>query len=379
MNLSETQLSILKLIDLHGEISRKQLAIYSGLSQPAVTNITKELLDQKYILEGKETDSAGRPGRKEVLLYSNADRFRFLGIDIGGYWVRFAISDNKLNIFHQSITPMREFINEPDKLAALTRHINVFLQEHDIAAESIDAIGVGVTGIINMEKTHILNIPNLADWDDLPVVSVLQNAFHCPVFLEEGGRTMALAERLVGKAKNVDNFIVVNIGKGIVAGMMLSKQLIYGASNVGGLLGHVTVDETGKQCLCGNYGCLEMFGPYQMIEEKFEALDHSGISLEEAYQQNNKAALTACIEAGHAIGIALSNVVNLLNPQHIYLGGRLFETLPLVFEELKRTIQLRANRFANVVLSIEKTSFGDMEGLYGALTLAKSELIHLYP
>lgn len=378
MNLTETQLSILKLINLHGEISRKELAFRSGLSQAAVTNITKELLDQKYVLEGKERASSG-PGRKEVFLHSNPDRFRFLGIDIGGYWIRFAIADNNMNLLHQSSTPVTEFENDPDKLAALIRRLNDFLQEHGVDAQSLDAIGIGVTGIINAEQTRILNIPNVAGWDDLPAVSGLQQAFGCPVYLEEGGRTMALAEKLIGQAKDVDNFIVVHIGKGIVAGMMINGQIIRGASNVGGLLGHVTVDEKGRQCLCGNYGCLEMYGPYQMIEEKFEDLDSSGVPLAEAYKQNNKAALNVCIEAGNAIGIALSNVVNLFNPQYIYLGGQLFDSLPLLLDELKRTVRLRANRFANVVLSIDKNSFGDLEGIYGALILAKSKLIQLYP
>ncbi|MBP1993857.1 ROK family transcriptional regulator [Paenibacillus eucommiae] len=374
MNLTETQLSILKLINLHREISRKELSFRSGLSQAAVTNITKELIEQKYIVEGRERISSG-PGRKEVFLHSNPDRFRYLGIDIGGYRVRFAISDNNLNLLYQLDAPMADYLHEPNKLEALVSRINDFLQQNGVSPHSLDAIGVGVTGIVNTEQTRILDIPNVAFWDDLPIVSTLQQAYGCPVFLEEGGRTMALAERLVGQAKDVDNFMVVHFGKGIVAGMMINGHLIRGASNVGGLLGHITVDEKGPRCMCGNYGCLEMYGPFQIIEEKYLELDSTYTSLVEAYEQNNKIALDVCIEAGNSIGIALSNVVNLFNPQCIYLGGHLFDSLPLVLDELKRTVRRRANRFANVILEIEMNTFGDLEGIYGALTLAKSKLI----
>ncbi|WP_135557002.1 ROK family transcriptional regulator [Paenibacillus cymbidii] len=374
MQLSETQLSILKLIDLHQEISRKELAARTGLSQAAVTNITKELIEQKYILAKGERSSSG-PGRKEVLLQSNPERFQYLGIDIGGYRVRFAISDNNLNVLHYLDTPMAEYKDEPDKLAALVRRIHAFLQEREVTPGSLDAIGIGVTGIVNADLTHILNIPNVNKWDDLPIVAELQAAFGCPVFLEEGGRTMALAEKLVGKAKEVDNFIVVHFGKGIVAGLMINDQILRGASNVGGLLGHITVDEKGPRCMCGNYGCLEMYGPFQIIDERYEDKGGAYANLLEAYEKQDKTALDYCIEAGNAIGIALSNVVNLFNPRYIYVGGHLFESLPLVLDEMKRTIRMRANRFANIILNVEKNSFGDREGIYGALILAKSKLI----
>lgn len=372
--LTKTQLSILKLITLRRGISRKQLSSQSGLSQAAVTNITKELLEQQYIIEGNEQVNRG-PGRKEVLLQSNPDKFHYLGIDIGGYRIRFALSDNNLNLIHQLDVRMADYTKESDKLKALIAQVHAFLKEHDVAPSFLDAIGVGVTGIVNPELTHVLNIPNAAHWDDLPIVAELEAAFDCPVFLEEGGRTMAMAEKLFGKAVDVDNFIVVHFGKGIVAGMMMNEELLRGASNVGGLLGHITVDEKGPRCLCGNYGCLEMYGPFQIIEEEYEELGGQYSSLVEAYRQNDKLALDGCIKAGNAIGIALSNVVNLFNPQHIYIGGRLFDSLPLVMDELKRTIQMRANKFANVVLTVENDSFGELEGIYGALTLAKSKLI----
>lgn len=374
MNLNETQLQILKLINLNLEISRKELSVCSGLSRAAVTLITRELINQNYIIEGKERTSSG-PGRKEVNLQPNPDRFRFLGIDIGGHSIRMALSDNNLKLLYQREIAMADFEHITNKLEALSEQILNFLQQNDFPVASLDAIGIGVTGIVNLELSHILNIPNAAGWDDLPIVAELQKTFGCPVFLEEGGRTMAMAEKLVGKAKDVDNFIVAHFGKGIVAGIVNHGQLIRGASNVGGLLGHITVNENGERCTCGNFGCLETYGLFQIIENNYRILDQSPPSLVEAYQQNNKAALELCIEAGNFIGIALSNIVNLFNPQSIYLGGHLFESLPLVLEELKRTVRRRANRFANVVLEFELSSFGNLQGIYGAITLAKSKLL----
>lgn len=383
MQVTGTALVLLELIHLHQPISRKELAQRSGLTQPTVTNITRELISHEYIIEGERISRGA--GRKEVLLLSNPNKFHYLGIDIGGHKIRFALSNNNLEILHQMEVPMFTLHNPEETINALASQISQFLSDSQFSANKLDAIGIGVTGIVNAEQDRILNIPNACNWeeveistigwDNVPIVSALQNLFHCPVFLDEGGRTMALAEKLFGKAKEVDNFIVVHVGLGIVAGLMSAGNLLRGESNSGGLLGHITVDENGKRCKCGNFGCLELYGTYPMMEERYRTLGGTFDSLAEGYRNNDKTALDVCIDAGNAIGTALSNVINLFNPKRIYLGGRPFHDLPIILDELKRTIRLRANRFATLVLEIEKTSFGEMEGIYGALTMAKSNLI----
>jgi N-acetylglucosamine repressor len=371
LNLSEKL--VLELISFNNHISRKQLASVSDLSQASITKITKLLIDHQFIKEGNRVSQG--MGRKEVLLYTNPDKFRFLGIDIGGVYIRLAIADNDLNIHYRSEILIESLAGEADKAEVLIREMDLLLERSGLKRTSIDAIGIGITGIIDIHSTTILNIPNRNDWDNVSPIEALEKAYGCPVFLEEGGRTMALAEMKFGKAKNFKDFIVVHVGYGIAAGVIINGQILRGFNNTAGLLGHITADPNGSVCLCGNYGCLENIITFPMLEGEYYRQNNHYPNLVAAYEQKDKDALNTCIKAGTAFGIALSNVINLFNPQAVLIGGKMFDQMPLLFEETKRTIILRANRFSTISLKTERSSFGDNEGIIGALTLAKTKLI----
>ncbi|SFT14879.1 ROK family transcriptional regulator [Paenibacillus sp. BC26] len=371
MKPSDKSSQILRLVDKGRGISRKALSEETGLSQASLTKITKTLIEQGYLVEGERVGSG--LGRKEVLLYARADRHRFLGIDIGGHKIRVAIADNSLHIQARAEWEMQLFKDHSDKAALLISKIEAFLESSGISQSSIDAIGVGVTGVVDPALQRILTIPNAEGWDNVELPIAMQEAFPCPVYMDEGGRTMAIAEKFAGKGTDMEHLITVQIGFGIAAGVIVNDRLLRGSDNVGGLLGHITADNKGIRCTCGNYGCLENIITYPMIELAYRTRGGKADSLLEAYQTNDKIALDVCLEAGEACGIALSNMVNLFNPKAIFVGGPVMELLPSVFDEMRRTILRRANRFATQRLQMERSSFGNDEGIVGALTLAKSK------
>lgn len=369
--LNASEIVVLTTIQQSGGISRKALAEKTGLSQASITKITHKLGLDDYIYEGERVGTG--LGRKEVLLYPNPGKYKFLGVDIGGYRLRLALADYRYELVRTEEYLIAELDQGDEVLPELVDKIRTFLQA--AGTDAVDAIGVSVTGIIDSSRQTILNIPNLNRWDNVPIADALSERFGCPVYLEESGRTMAFAEKLSGKAKDKSDFIVVHVAYGIVAGIYTSGEPLRGAGNVGGLLGHITVDERGGRCMCGNYGCLENVVTYPMLEEEYRRKSKGSLTLTEAYALNDKTALDVCIAAGKAIGIVLSNVVNLFNPEIIYLGGPVFERFPIVFEEVRRTVLLRANRFATVGMALDRTTFGDRQGLMGALTLAGTSFI----
>ncbi|WP_164821434.1 ROK family transcriptional regulator [Paenibacillus koleovorans] len=373
LNLSEK--IILDIISFNSHISRKQLAERSDLSQGSLTNITKHLIDEGFIQEG---DRIGQGmGRKEVLLYSNPKKFHFLGVDMGGHKARFAIANNNLEIIASSQIHMKDLDTVEQKPEFLINEIRLLLENSRIPQQSIAAIGFGITGIVDVGSKSVLNIPNRKNWDNVNLIDPIGAAFGCPVFLEESGRTMALGERKLGKAKHFNDFIVVHVGHGVAAGIFINGQMMRGVNNTAGLLGHITADPTGNKCLCGNYGCLENIITFPMLDREYIQQNGEYDNIVNGYNYRDKVAIGTCIKAGTAFGIALSNVVNLFNPQALFIGGPMFDLMPLLLEETKRTIILRGNRFSTLNLDIEKTSYGENEGIIGALVLAKTKLIEL--
>ncbi|WP_379216339.1 ROK family protein [Paenibacillus sp. GCM10012303] len=371
--LNEREIEALRWIRRHDGISRKALAEAMGLSQASITNMSKELIDRQYVVEGERVGQG--MGRKEVMLQINPNKFRYLGIDIGGYLFRIALSDSNLTIIREQVCLIEEFKRDKDPLPAMLEKINRFLEDAGISASEIDAAGIGVSGIVDAARRRIVNVPNIADWQELDIVSVFERHLGCPVFLDESGRAMAVAEKVFGQAKLVNDFIIVHIAYSIVAGITINGQLLRGFNNVGGLLGHITADERAGRCLCGNYGCLENLVTFPMIKSAYQRESGNQDSVLDALKKNDKTAIDVCISAGKAIGIALSNTVNLFNPEVIYISGPVFENLPIVFEETKRTILLRANRYATVNLRLLSSSYGHNQGMMGALALAGTSIL----
>src|SRR5690606_20551050 len=125
------------------------------------------------------------------------DKFHFLGIDIGGACLRLAISNNNLEIIYKKEFQMNDISDDEDKSFMLVHKIDQFLEHWNMERNTISAIGIGVTGIINEHSNTILNIPNRLGCDNVNTVDNLSETYGCPVYLEEGGRTMTLAEMKV--------------------------------------------------------------------------------------------------------------------------------------------------------------------------------------
>ena len=373
MKLIWTEQQILELISFGRGISRKKIAETLGVTQATTTKIAKQFLEQGLIIEGERIGNG--LGRKEVQLHANPNKFTYLGIDIGGYNIRFALSDHQLNIQHESTFLLSDLIAIENRMDLLLHALHKFLDMHHIDQSAIDAVGIGVTGIVEEDRKTIVTVPNVPAWEDIPVVDVIREQMGCRVYLDEGGRTMALAEQMLGAAEHLTNVVVVHVGRiGIVSGIVVHGHMLRGDANTAGLLGHIVADPNGIRCFCGNYGCLENIITYHMLQFEFEKLGGTG-SIEEAYRKNDKTAMDVCIAGGKAFGIALSSVVNLFNPNTIFIGGLMFQEMPLLLDETKRTLMLRANRFSTLKLKLEETSFGLEQGIFGALALAKKSFI----
>jgi predicted NBD/HSP70 family sugar kinase len=219
------------------------------------------------------------------------------------------------------------------------------------------------SGIVDSNSGMVLSYPRpgqMTEWKNVPLQQMLEQEFAVPCILEDSVRAIALAERCFGVGQNLDDFVYIDVGMGIGAGIFLNGSLYQGSSGGAGEFGHMTVEENGPLCCCGNNGCLEIMASCAAIihaarsaiergvDSKIRELvarDLERISIEiiaDAAEKNDSLAFRVLHDAVSHIGVALADLVNLLNPGVVVFGGPLFRAAPYLLEPLRRIIRQRA-------------------------------------
>ena len=254
----QRDLAILRLIHSGSNYSRLDLARKTGLSPALITSIVRNLIGLKLVNEAPAVSSL--VGRKPIPLEVRADAGYLIGVDIGSFYSHVVIADMKGQVIR------REQIETgiPDgRVRVLQRVFDCVHQTiaaSKVNREAILGMGVAHSGVIDTEKGLVLSFPRpgqMAQWKNVPLQAIFEDEFHLPCLLEDSVRTMATAERHFGLGREVDDFLLIEVGMGIGAAIFVEGKLYRGGGGKAGEFGHITVDENGPLCSCGNNGCLE--------------------------------------------------------------------------------------------------------------------------
>ncbi len=237
----------------------------------------------------------------------------------------------------------------------------------------IDRVGVGVPGLFHSATGVIELFPNLpGGWEGFPLGATIQHALGIPVTMVNDARAFTLAEGLVGAGKGFRIVACLTLGTGIGGGIMIDGQLHLGAFGVGGEIGHQIIDPDGPLCGCGNNGCVEAMSRADVLT----ALAGKE-SAEEVYRTalGGDAGSVAAIEAvAEALGIGLANVVTLLGPDRIVIGGGIADAGDLVLDPIRRTIRERVTLVPPERIDVVASQLGKWSGAHGAALAAAQPL-----
>jgi glucokinase len=277
-----------------------------------------------------------------------------VGIDIGGTSTKFGIVDRKgqcLGVNSIATGRYRDF----DKFAEnLNREIQDMIESlgKDI---NITGVGVGAPNA-NYYRGTIENPPNL-NWKGIvPFVKKFKKYFlNIPVVLTNDAHAAALGEMFYGGAKNMKNFVVITLGTGLGSAFIIDGKLVYGHDGLAGELGHVNVEQNGRICRCGNKGCLEAYVSATGIKRTFfnllcarsEKSDLRHVSFNEltskmiydAARKGDVIALEAFAITGEVLGVKLSDVVAITNPEAIFILGGVAQAGNLVFKPTRQFME----------------------------------------
>ncbi len=371
-------------------ISRVQLARITGLSTTTITNLIAELLVEQVAEElGTEgvssNPSVGRP-RTALRLVPEA-RYA-IGIHFGVGSVRVALTNL---LAHPLVTLRMEHPLEQRAEVVLERTLSLVqdaIRQSDVKQESIIGMGIGASGLVDLERGVNLLAPNLG-WRDVPLREWFAQATGLPVYVDNNVRAMALAESMFGERDHRAEalaFVYARIGVG--AGFVVNGQLYHGSVAGAGEIGHTTLmAEGGEPCRCGNIGCLETLISEPVIVRQALILaeqdpdsilaqalrENEGSLIDRVFaaaEQGHMATRIMLEERAHYMGLALANLVNVLNPDLIVLGGLFVQGERWLVPAIESTMCARAFAGLGERVRLEITQFGHHVGAIGAAALA---------
>lgn len=375
---------IFNYIRENGPIPRIKISNDLKISPSAVSRVIDKLIREGYIIEVGKMKTKG--GKRPTLIEIKQDRGYVVGIDLGKEKLKFVLANfngEVIDIYRgfqilNDKNIARKVIDEVRKI--LVRHE----QHYSIKKNELRAICIGIPADIDKESGKIISAPLYGEWKDLNFKQIIESEFNIPVYVENDVNLSALGEKHYGKGKNFKDFIFVEISNGIGAGIITDNQLFRGSVGSAGEIGFTVISTENLGFKVRNKGFLEEFASVQSIKKKAIKEIKNGrktiiteivkndinkiepCTIFEAAMQGDRLAGSIINEMVSFLSIGIINLILILNPQCIVLGGDLC-TLPdvdkLFLEPIKEKIK---SSVPFEIPEVELSSLGEDAGILGA-------------
>lgn len=384
---------VLKLIRDNPSISRAEISRRTGLSAPTVSRIVDDLIQDGLVEEIGMGSSNG--GRRPNLLRFCPDNNFIIGIDLGTTNIYGVLANLEAEIISEEKIPTqveKGFNAVMDRTLTVVEKLRSQLgrkQKH------LNGIGMAVAGLINKKRNIVEFSPNF-HWHDADILGYLGQKLDIPICFDNVTRVMALGELYYGVGRKYKNFICVNVGYGIGAGIIINGQPLLGTHGMAGEFGHITLEKDSKvQCYCGNYGCLEALssgsGIARAARRELESGAKSILSemchgdldrltaemVAQAAKQGDVLAWNVFHKAAEYLGLGISALINLYNPEAIVIGGGVTQAGDILFDTVRSTVKARALSKISREVEILPATFGPKAAVMGAVSLIMQKVLNL--
>jgi glucokinase-like ROK family protein len=348
---------VLNMLRHSAPLSRAEVATQTGLNRSTVSSIINELLANGLVQETiLQSDRIGRPG---MLLELNPVGAFAVGVELGVDFILVALVDFMANIHWR-----KQVESDPadgqqlvlDRVYALIREA---LAESTRLGLCVRGIGLGVPGLVDQAHGEVKLAPNLG-WSDVPLRQLLMEQFALPVYVENEANAAALGEFYFGVGREHHDFLYLNAGVGMGAGIIIDDKLFRGSCGYAAEVGHMIIDPQGDLCGCGKRGCWETRVGPRAVVRRFQYLLRQGVHstvmettgncpsrvtfqiVADAARQSDPAALEAMHEVALDLGLGIANLVNIFNPEMVVLGGALAYASEILLPDVEKTVHAYA-------------------------------------
>src|ERR1700687_478340 len=368
---------LVNLVKTEGSISRAGVARLSKLSPATVSGIVGRL-----VRSGILSETAGSPnrlGRPPVLLRLNERAGYVIGIKLTEFGLTTVVTNLAAEVIH-SKQSAKKLVGDPKvAIAAIETAVGDALAKSGVKRKMVLGIGIGLAGIVDA-AAGVCRYSDILRWENVALSEPLRRSLKIPVWVDNDVNTLAVAEKWFGAGVGLRHFLTVTVGRGVGLGIVLNGEIYRGAYGAAGAVGHTIVAPDGPLCQCGRSGCLETFASEPALRARASSILGRSITSQELVTLagiGDPEVVRVLQEGGRQFGLALANLVTLLNPERLIVSGEGTRLGPAFFGVMEAAI--RETAFANVgaELDIVVQPWGDDAWAVGAATLVLRELFSL--
>lgn len=292
-----------------------------------------------------------------------------IGIDLGATFVKIGLVDNRGKVY------FRRKIKTPpgaDKTLLIDSIVDNVKDIIKKSGKSVFGVGIGVPGPVDSKRGIVHYFPNIKGWKEVPLKAMLEKKLGLRVMLDNDVNAMTLGEFVFGAGKGSRDIVCLTLGTGVGGGIIIDGKLYRGGSMTAGEIGHMPINETGPICNCGGIACLERYIGNRYILERAKKIFGNNITLERVTELaglDNKKAAAIWRDVAKKLGAALTQVVNLLNPDKIVIGGGVSKAGPFILTPLKKEVKKRAMKDQAAHVKIVLAKLGADAGIIGSSLL----------
>ncbi|MCX4696361.1 ROK family transcriptional regulator [Streptomyces sp. NBC_01408] len=364
---------VVRAVRLAGSLTQAEIARATGLSAATVSNIVRELKDAGTV-EVTDTSAGGRRARSVSL---SGDAGIVIGVDFGHTHLRVAVG----NLAHQVLAEESEPLDVDaswaegfDRAEALVGRLIAGI---GVGLEKVIGVGLGVPGPIDVESGTLGSTAILPGWAGINPRQELSQRLGVPVYVDNDANLGALGELVWGSGRGVKDLAYIKVASGVGAGLVINGQIYRGPGGTAGEIGHITLDESGPVCRCGNRGCLETFAAARYVLPLLQGTHGPELTMErvvELARGGDPGCRRVITDVGRHVGSGVASLCNLLNPSRVVLGGSLADAGELVLAPIRESVGRYAIPSAARQLSVLTGSLGGRAEVLGALALVLSEM-----
>ena len=308
-----------------------------------------------------------------------------VGVDFGGTNIKYGLVDRRGRVAASVSLPTSAFARPKAFIEGTVRTVERLARSAGVRTTQLCGVGIGAPGPVDMPRGLVHSLVNVPGWRDVPLAGRLRARLRAPIFVDNDANLVALGEWRWGAGRSAHNLVCLTLGTGVGGGIVIGGRLYRGALGAAGEVGHMVIDAGGPRCGCGRRGCLEaLVGTAAILRlgrgamsrsSKLRALvraSHGRLMprlIGRAARAGDPAAHQVWVEIGRRLGVGLANLVNLLNPERIVIGGGVSNNWTSFAPAMRKTLRAEAMDVPGRTVRVVRTALGDRAGILGAAVL----------